>query len=287
MVSREITIKYQLITPQRARELLELVPDYQRHVRKSVVAKYAEDMATGRWNPNMDFVDNPIVVSEEGFVLNGQHRLRAIVLADIPIYMPMQYGVKAYNYMYYDNSLKRSAGDQLHVKNANVVAAIATMIIAAENGNRNMNGILSGKKTSVARVSRAEVIEYAEKHAVFLQRCATNGERIRKGIGRLGATVGGFASYLISVYGDDDKLDAFCVEMSRKESTDPMILAIRQQFMRGIMEKKIDKEKRLGILLGGYEYWQAGTVVSSIRMPERFVNKYMKQIVNSRNEGKE
>jgi hypothetical protein len=75
--------------------------------------------------------------------------------------------------------------------------------------------------------------------------------------------------------------------MSRKESTDPMILAIRQQFMRGIMEKKIDKEKRLGILLGGYEYWQAGTVVSSIRMPERFVNKYMKQIVNSRNEGKE
>lgn len=286
MVRREITIRYELITPQKAQELLDKVPDYQRAIRKKVVARYAEDMANGHWNQNTDFIDNPIVVSREGVVLNGQHRLRAIVLANIPVFMPVQYGANAANYSFYDNGLKRTAGDQLNVKNANVVAAIATMIIAAERGNRGIGGILSGEKTSSARVSRAEVIEYAQEHEDFLQRCAANGERIRRGVGGSGATVGGFASYLIINFGDDDKLDDFCVAMSQKESTDPLILAIRQQVMRGLLEKKMGREKRLGIFLGGYEYWTAGAVVSSIRMPERFVNKYMKHIVDLRNEGK-
>ena len=285
MVNREITIRYELITPQRARELLKEVPDYQRTIRRKVVARYAEDMATGHWNQNPDFIDNPIVIATTGAVLNGQHRLRAIELANIPVYMPVQYGVNAENYSFYDNNLKRTAGDQLNVKNANVVAAIATMIIAAERGNRGIGGILSGEKTSSARVSRAEVIEYAEEHEELLQRCATNGERLRRGVGGSGATVGGFASYLVIAFGDDDRLDDYCVAMSQKESTDPLILAIRQQVMRGVIEKKMGREKRLGIFLGGYEYWTAGAVVSSIRMPERFVNKYMKKIVNFRNEG--
>lgn len=61
------------ITPELAKKLLSSNDD-NRKVNSSRVSQYAKAMAGGRWMET----GQPIIVSEEGMLIDGQHRLEAI-----------------------------------------------------------------------------------------------------------------------------------------------------------------------------------------------------------------
>lgn len=63
------------ITPQVAENLLDNLYERQRAVKPQVVKRYAEAMRNGEWLTTGD----TIKLSEDGKVMDGQHRLRAIV----------------------------------------------------------------------------------------------------------------------------------------------------------------------------------------------------------------
>lgn len=75
--------KVQVITPELAKQYLSKNTNNYRSMSNSVVNAYATDMKTGNWKFNGD----SIKFNKSGMLVDGQHRLAAIVKAGIPIQM--------------------------------------------------------------------------------------------------------------------------------------------------------------------------------------------------------
>jgi len=111
------------ITPELARDLLANNP-VNRNVRKNLVARYAADIREGRWVYN----GSTIIVGKSGRLLDGQHRLNAVVEADLPIEVELIEGMDEDVFVTIDTGAARTAGDVFHIKgypNASNLASIA------------------------------------------------------------------------------------------------------------------------------------------------------------------
>jgi hypothetical protein len=84
-----LEFKKELVTPSRAKELLEANIN-NRRVKVDVLNRYAQDILAGRWKEDTGEV---IKVSKSGIILDGQHRLYAIVKANSPIFLHIAYGI--------------------------------------------------------------------------------------------------------------------------------------------------------------------------------------------------
>jgi len=80
-MENQITASIKEITPEMAKEILENNHADQRKIKESRVRKYAEEIAIGAWIINGE----TIVISENGRLLDGQHRVLAVIRANEPI----------------------------------------------------------------------------------------------------------------------------------------------------------------------------------------------------------
>lgn len=87
-----------------------------RRVRKRVVERYANDMRDNRWR----LTHQGIAFDETGALIDGQHRLAAIVRADVPIQMLVVRGVSRETQIDMDQHAKRGADDALTLAGHNV-----------------------------------------------------------------------------------------------------------------------------------------------------------------------
>lgn len=74
------TMTHRHITPRIAKTMLSHNTG-NRPLRKAVVQRYATDMENGDWQDNGD----PIRFDTNGRLIDGQHRLEAVILSDTPI----------------------------------------------------------------------------------------------------------------------------------------------------------------------------------------------------------
>jgi len=77
------------VTPDMAREWLAKNMKHNRPVMKNTVHGYARQMRNGTWN----LTHQGIAFDENGELIDGQHRLSAIVEANIPVKMNVTYNV--------------------------------------------------------------------------------------------------------------------------------------------------------------------------------------------------
>ena len=106
-----ISSKVETITKPIALEYLKANinnPRGKSSLSRSVVKRYAEDMKNGKWEMNGE----PIVFDEDGVLKNGQHRLAAIVMADIPVKILVVRGVSR-DTIVYDIPLKRTTAQMV------------------------------------------------------------------------------------------------------------------------------------------------------------------------------
>lgn len=83
MKTKDVTI-----TPEMAKQWLEC-NDANRPLNSRKARMYADDMLNGRWQYNGETIS----IGEDGRLKNGQHRLMAIVIANQPQLMRVDYGV--------------------------------------------------------------------------------------------------------------------------------------------------------------------------------------------------
>lgn len=84
-----ITATMEFITPRLAKEYLEKNTSNYRKLSHTTVWQYANDIENGRWQENGE----AIKFDEEGTLVDGQHRLKAIVMANVPACMMVVRGV--------------------------------------------------------------------------------------------------------------------------------------------------------------------------------------------------
>lgn len=127
----EITVEVVEIGPEFAEQLLARNSG-NRKIRKGRVASLAKSMIDGRWMLNGE----AIKIAEDGRLLDGQHRLAAIVASGVTIRTLLIRNVVEEAFMTMDSGLNRTPGDALGVEaNAGSIATLVNLVIRYEAGN--------------------------------------------------------------------------------------------------------------------------------------------------------
>jgi hypothetical protein len=101
-------IKEMFVDPAQATKWLE-GHVHNRELRQSKVEKYARDMKAGKWRLTAEC----IMFDTKGALINGQHRLWAIIEAGVPVRLMVAYGVPEDATAVIDSGIIRTALDQL------------------------------------------------------------------------------------------------------------------------------------------------------------------------------
>lgn len=100
-----------------------------RPIRDTRVEAYARAMAAGNWTLS----DSMICISNQNKLLNGQHRLKAVIQSGCTVPMTIYWDCPESAYAHMDAGAKRSASDYLAhrgVQNTTNIAALVRLIIA-------------------------------------------------------------------------------------------------------------------------------------------------------------
>ena len=100
------------ITPEMAVELLEK-NTINRRVKERVVGQYATEILAGRWRSGTGEV---IKIAKDGTILDGQHRLLAVIKADKEIVAHLAYDVSNEVFDVLDTGSPRGAADVFHIE---------------------------------------------------------------------------------------------------------------------------------------------------------------------------
>lgn len=103
--------QFEIITPDKAKNLLANSDFKNRILNDDTVARYANAMRHGKWKVNGE----SIIMNCNGAVMNGQHRLHAIVKSNTPVKMLIVKGISVDAFDTMDTGRKRTNGDILGI----------------------------------------------------------------------------------------------------------------------------------------------------------------------------
>lgn len=139
----EMMTATQIVTPQLAAHYLE-DQRCNRPLNRRLVAHLATEIAAGRWR----CTHQGIALDEEGLLVDGQHRLSAIVAAGIPCRILVSYGVPWESVLdSVDQGVRRTAGQLGTMRgetNAAEKAAIGKLLAIATIPTLAINERVSG-----------------------------------------------------------------------------------------------------------------------------------------------
>lgn len=130
-----IDMKIEKISPSKAATLLKGNTS-NRSIRPGVVKKYARDMKSGNWLESGD----PIRLNGDGTLLDGQHRLSAIIESGVTQKVVVIRGLKKESMLAMDTGAKRSFADVLRLegyKNVTAIAASVRWCVCFEDDRRD------------------------------------------------------------------------------------------------------------------------------------------------------
>lgn len=196
------------ITPQLAEEMLK-GNEGNRPISRGHVDGLARDMIAGRWR----FDGSTLKVSPSGRLLDGQHRLLAVVQSKRTIEFLVVYNVADDAMENIDRNRVRSIGDLLRInlgiQYATWIAAIVRTIARIETGY---------DATSGPRMTYGETQELYERFKTEIDWCIEAvGYEIEPGIPSGGAVVLGAFAYMHRV--DPAKLTAMAYRFKNGEIT--------------------------------------------------------------------
>lgn len=99
--------KIEIITPEIAKSLVNNSTTKNRNINKTTVAFYAQQMKRGEWK----LTAQGISLTNELNIVDGNHRLRAVVMAGVPIKFMVTYGVPEDTQDVYDTGKARNNYD--------------------------------------------------------------------------------------------------------------------------------------------------------------------------------
>ena len=123
---------FEKITPELAEAYL-MQNTSNRNMRAIHVDRLASDILSGRWQMN----GSTIVFSENGTLLDGQHRLAAVVKAGVPIDIMVIRGVAASAMKTIDSVVPRRVGDIAQLSGysySNVITSAARTLLSLKYG---------------------------------------------------------------------------------------------------------------------------------------------------------
>lgn len=219
-----VTSGIETITPDEAAKMLAR-NDANRPCDKRRAARIAGDIMRGDWKVNGD----AIRISKTGRLLDGQHRLNAVIIANTPVQTFVVRGLEDSVFGTIDTNQKsRTAADVLAIRGYRGYTHLAAMARAVHIFNVSGKPI-SGNTDHVPTVSQIEAIV---QQSPGLQQAAIDVFRMRWCRQFMSTTLAGFCLYKFRK--DDERLanEFFnCVETGANLSAGSPIILLRNRLI--------------------------------------------------------
>lgn len=165
----EMDLLVETITPKQAQKYLQFNTN-NRHLRKTLVSQYAKDMALGNWK----LTHQGVAFNCDGTLLDGQHRLAAIVESGVTVQMLVARGVDSRNQLVMDDHAKRSAGDALSLaRNEKITQShVAVMRAAVE-----LSGAGNRRHQRLTKQQLDDIVDVFRPAMEFIEAKMPNNER--------------------------------------------------------------------------------------------------------------
>jgi hypothetical protein len=168
---QQATYGMEVFTPPIAARILSDCNIGNRPIRKRSVDFLASEMSSGSWQP---FSADAICFDRNGNLVNGQHRLSAVVQSGVVVSMLVGRNVPSDAFHVIDRGIKRSTGDdvsQLGCPNSNVVAAfVGNYLLACVKGDFDPYQMTSERRQAT---KSAKVTDFVENN---FEACAELGK---------------------------------------------------------------------------------------------------------------
>lgn len=240
------------ITPWLAKQWLGQNTN-NRPKKTHAIAAYARDMAAGKWKINGE----SIKFASNGSLSDGQNRLYACILANVPFQSWVMYGLDPSAQDTMDAGVKRSNGDQLAlhgVSNANTVSTVS----AAWTGWNDGRWTNSTDTTNAPVLTHSEALQFVEDHPEVSE--AAQIAQATSKVLRLPPGVIGAAWMILSKI-DEPMATDFFRKIREGETTgkgDPLVTLIR----RAQVDRDLDRTARPGpsfyLIFRAWNAWRRG-----------------------------
>lgn len=250
-----------IVTPGMASTWLENNPR-NRNLNVKTVADLARAMSAGEWALNGEAVK----LSSRDELLDGQHRLAAIVQSGMPVSMLVVTGLDPWTQDTMDTGRKRTTADVMAIRgeaNTNVLSAVAKRAWMWEQGNH--------KFANYSTPSTLELLETLERFPT-LRRSAEVGIRVNHSYRAAGASVTGTAHHILHRVDEGDAAEFFA-RMATGAGLEPEehpILTLRKRLQRDRdQNKKHVFHVGVGLYIRAWNaYREERTLTQLIQPPE-------------------
>lgn len=157
-VQAPFDVRFELITPERAQEILENNIDNNRSVTRNRVSRYEEDIRNGLWMAT----HQGIAIDVKGRLLDGQHRLHAVMQSGVPITAMVCTGLPEEVFPMMDAGMARTAASFLEGSYATQRAALARALITLEDRGGYLSANSGGDRRGAVPSHR--ILNYLENH---------------------------------------------------------------------------------------------------------------------------
>lgn len=251
---REVFSEAITITPGLAAELLKRNPD-NRHIKPMKSEHFAKDMLSGNWQ----FNGEPIIVSKDGLLNDGQHRLNALIEANVTLPMIVTFGVSRESRITVDQGSARTAGDYLSMEGfhyAQVAATAAKFIIAYErSGGRNI--------AARTQITNAEIVARVRVDGAIIDSSAYAYRNLKEYRHLVSGTIMTACHYLLSdIHPAEAKafLDQVCLGENIRRG-DPAF-AVRSAFL----SEKRERQAAMEVIFHGWNKYRSDQACQLIRV---------------------
>lgn len=254
------SFKLETISPSVADELLKK-NTHNRPLKMAYVRTLADAMTNGLWR---DDTGEAIKIAEDGTIVDGQHRLKAIIVSGKQIrFLVMRMADKEI-FKFIDSGLKRTGGDALAtngVKNASWVAAIIKSYNAVKNQKIQDTRQAGG-------LSNAQVVELYFSNERLWQEIFKKASKYYNEFSKIinGSTIGGMYALFHEINPSDAEVffDGLCKGTSLSESD--AIFLLRQRLTNDKISKgRLTLQYKQALIIKAWNYYRAGKAVRSLK----------------------
>lgn len=248
------------ITPAKAQEYLQTSLG-NRPTSNPTVQSYADTMKKGKWMLN----GMCIIFDTEGHLIDGHHRLMAVIKAGIPVKFDVARGISADAFTTYDCGRHRTLGQLLAMqgtKHYNMVASIVVANEALEKKGRLFTNNSTSAKIGRGKMTNTEKYDLYRQDAEGFDRVGVIMCRLRSQCRIVECSwAGGMYYYLTHTGGyDEDFVLAFFEALFTLDTPDiEVVNQLRKVLTKDAMAiKKMPIEARWAYIAKAWNYYAAG-----------------------------
>jgi hypothetical protein len=267
-----------LINPAIAEDLLKN-NSMNRSLKTRVINEYARQMSCGLWKEE---TGDAIKISCTGNLLDGQHRLAALIKANITLSFLFITDLDNEIFTVLDTGVLRTAGDIFHIAGiaqSNNHAAIITKYLFLKKGNiavlsGNFKG--GGGTLKDAKYSKAELFASYQSRSKFWESVLQMTDKWYNQFQRTltVSEIGALYAFFYDINNDDAFLfiDSLCSGAELDIKSPIKLLREKLIFSKMNLKFKLTSVQKYGLIIKAWNHFRSGNKISILRFSRELDN---------------